>query len=110
MTKKDMAVVVSRALALYPLCWIFSEITYIPTVLFSLTHHTSHQSVLAARDYFSDMDVLSLALRVFRSVTLLGVAFWLYFCGSSMQRYFWRNGDAAEDSGAAGCGKLSLAE
>jgi hypothetical protein len=83
-----VAVVVSRALALYLLCWIFSEITYIPTVPFSLTHYISHPSVLAARDYFSDMDLLSLALRVFRIVTLLGVAFWLYFYGSSTQRYF----------------------
>ena len=98
MAKKDALLLVSRALALYLLCWAFSEVTYVPSLLFSLTHHMGEQSVLATADYLTDHDVLSLALLVFRLVTLFGVAAWFYTCGPSGQGYFWpddKNVDAA---------------
>ena len=62
----------------------------------------SQHKVLVAGDYFTDLDVLSVALRVFRIVTLFGIAAWLYFCGPSAQAYFWPedktgNGTAGAD-------------
>jgi hypothetical protein len=98
-SRKEAILLVSRALALYLLCWTFSELTYVPSSLFSLTHHMSQHSVLVTGDYFTDLDVLSLALRVFRIVTLFGIAAWLYFCGPSAQAYFWPA--SKTDSGGA---------
>jgi hypothetical protein len=95
MSQKEAVLLVSRALALYLLCWAFSELSNIPVSLFSLAHHVSQRGVLAASDYFSDYDVLSLSLRVVRIVTLLGVAAWLYTCGLSTEKFFLRNKDAA---------------
>jgi hypothetical protein len=60
MSQKEAVLLVSRALALYLLCWVFSELSNIPVLLFSLAHHVSRRGVLAASDYFSDYDVLSL--------------------------------------------------
>jgi hypothetical protein len=97
MSKRDAVVLVSRALALYLLCWSFSEFTYMPTTLFSLSHHVGQRSVLRSSDYFSDYDVLSVALRAVRLVILLGVAIWLYNCGSSTKRYFWHNNDVPKE-------------
>jgi hypothetical protein len=89
MARKDAVLLVSRALALYLLCWGFSEVTYVPSSLFSLTHHMSQHSVLATGDYFTDLDILGLALRAFRIVILFCIAAWLYACGPSAQGYFW---------------------
>jgi len=89
MTRKDAVLLVSRALARYLMCWGFSELTYVPTFLYSLIHHMSQHSVLATADYFTDHDALALALLMFRIVTLVIVAAWLYTCGPTAQGYFW---------------------
>jgi len=52
--------------------------------------------MLAAGDYFTDSDVLSLALRIFRIVTLCIIALWLYKCGKDTQSFFWRNADSGD--------------
>ena len=104
MAKKDALLLLSRALALYLLCWAFSEVTYVPSLLFSLTHHMGEQSVLATADYLTDHDVLSLALLVFRIVTLFCVAAWFYTCGPSAQGYFWPD-DKNVDAGTHGDGQ-----
>jgi hypothetical protein len=95
MSQKEADLLVSRALALYLFCWVFSELSNIPVSLFSLAHHVSQRGVLAASDYFSDYDVLLLSLRIVRIVTLLGVAAWLYTCGLSTQRFFLQSRNAA---------------
>jgi hypothetical protein len=86
---EELVMLVSRALALYLMDWAFSEVTHIPSSLCSLSHRMSQRSVLATGDYFSDLDVLSVALRVFRIVSLLCIAARLYKCGVSAQAYFW---------------------
>jgi len=52
MSQKEADLLVSRALALYLFCWVFSELSNIPVSLFSLAHHVSQRGVLAASDYF----------------------------------------------------------
>jgi hypothetical protein len=98
MSKKETIMVVSRALALYLACWTFSEVTYVPSSLYSLSHHLSQRSVLAAGDYFTDYDVLTVALRVFRIVALSIIALWLYKCGTYAQGYFLPTANSEDDA------------
>jgi hypothetical protein len=78
-----------------------------PTTLFSLSHHVNQRGVLRSSDYFSDFDVLAVALRAVRLVTLVGVAIWLYNCGSSAERYFWHNNDAPKEPDTSEAAKSS---
>jgi hypothetical protein len=65
MARKEAVLLVSRILALYLMGWGFSEVTYVPSLLYSLTHHMSQHGVLATADYLTDHHVLSLMLLIF---------------------------------------------
>jgi hypothetical protein len=98
--KNNTLVLVSRAVALYLICWAASELTYLPSRIFSLTYHLGQQSVLATSSYWRDTDLLSLGMPIFRIVALFTTAFWLYQCGPTVRAYFLSAGKV--EAGSAG--------
>jgi hypothetical protein len=87
-SKKEVVTIVSRSLAVYFLFWFLSDLTYLPSNLFSLWHH---QNVLGTTDwttYLRDSDMLSLSFRLFRLVALFFAVQWFYRAGPAVQGYF----------------------
>ena len=88
MTTKQAVVIVSRGLAVYFLFWFVSDLTYLPSNLFSLWHH---RNMLGATDwttYLRDSDLISLSFRLLRMVVLFFAVQWFYRAGPAVQGYF----------------------
>ena len=60
MSTKQAVTIVSRALAVYLLFWFLSDLTYLPSDLFSLWHH---QNMLGARQIGQDTCATLIASR-----------------------------------------------
>lgn len=83
MTKKEGMLLASRALALYLLCWGFSDITYLPQELLSARHH------YGSHDYWLTYYSIELTFRIVRIVGLFAAALWLYSCGKPVESFFF---------------------
>ena len=90
---KQAVTTVSRALAVYLLFWFLSDLTYLPSDLFSLWHH---QNMLGATDwirYLRDSNRISLSFRLLRMVILFFAVQWFYRSGPAVQAYFLASSD-----------------
>jgi hypothetical protein len=90
MSKRDAVVIVSRAFALYFLCWAISDVTYLPSSISWLSFHASRGSVLAPDASLRNHDVISLSFLVLRIVLLFTAAAWMYRCGPRVEAFFCR--------------------
>ena len=88
MTAKQAVTIVSRAFALYLLVWALDIISYLPTEYFSLVHHATQQSVLAATDYFHRLDQIRLSISLVRLILLLCASYWFYKCSPRIAGLF----------------------
>lgn len=88
MTTKAAIYIASRAFALYLLCWMLSDVTYLPGRIFSLAHHASGLSVLSPPSYLNTEERISLAFTLVRIVGLAVAAASLGRCGPRIQTFF----------------------
>ena len=79
MSKKEVLVIVSRAVAIYLFCWAFDALSYLPERLLYVVHSTSAE---LHRIY-----MLEAELTVFRGVILLAAAMALVECGPRVQAF-----------------------
>ena len=96
MSKREAVLIVSRAVALYLLCWALSDLTYLPERLFALSHHAVEHGVIVTNYYYRNLDILSLAALLVRIAALLIAAAWLYKCGPRVEAFFLPSGGTKE--------------
>jgi presenilin-like A22 family membrane protease len=96
MSKKEIVVLVSRAVAVYLTLWTLVEFTYLPSRIFSLAHHQGKVSVLATHNYWWDVDVIGLVCHVVRILILGAAALTLFTSGPRFQTFLLPIREAAE--------------
>jgi hypothetical protein len=97
MSAKQAVTIVSRAFAVYFLVWFLTDLTYIPSNLYSLFHHSGSISALGST-YWRDSDLLTISFRLFRMIVLFFAVQWFYRAGPSIQRYFLSPSEEEPDS------------
>jgi len=60
-SKKEAVTIVSRLVAIYFLAWLLSDLTYLPSHLFSLLHHENGLGALGGATYWRDSERISLS-------------------------------------------------
>ena len=88
--KEANVVLVARGVALYLLCWMCTELTYMPTRILGVYHHLHYtqEHVATAQTYFQDVYVLNFGFGGIRIILLFLAAGWLYRCGPRVKAYF----------------------
>ena len=89
MSTKEAVTIVSRALAVYMLFWFLSDLTYLPSHIFSVWHHENGLGTT----YWRDSERLSLTFLLLRMVALFFAVQWFYRSGPALQRYFLASSD-----------------
>jgi hypothetical protein len=96
MSKKELVLVASRAIALYFVAWALSDITYLPEHLLALSHYRSLRSVLASSDYSANYYLLVTVFGMLRMFALFLAATFFWRCGPRVEGLFSRaQGDQA---------------
>jgi hypothetical protein len=85
---KEAVSIASRALAVYLLFWFLSDLTYLPSNLFSLWHHRNMLGATEWTIYLRNSEVISLSFRLLRMVALFFAVQWFYRAGPAVQGYF----------------------
>ncbi len=93
MSTKQAITIVSRALAVYLLFWFLSDLTYLPSDLFSLWHHQNMVGTSDWTTYLRDSNRISLSFRLLRMVVLFFAVQWFYRSGPAVQEYFLASSD-----------------
>ncbi len=87
MSAKQAVTIVSRALAIYFLVWFLTDLTYIPSSLYSLYFHAGTARAVST-PYWRNQDLLWLSFRLLRMIVLFFAVQWFYRAGPSIQKYF----------------------
>jgi len=88
MAPKEVITIVSRTLAIYFLAWLLSDLTYLPSHLFSFLYHQNSLNTPGGTSYWRDSAFISLAFLVLRVVALFFAVQWFYRSGPALHRYF----------------------
>ena len=88
MSTKEAVTIVSRLVSIYFLAWLLSDLTYLPSHLFSLVHHESGLGALGGTTYWRDSARISLSFLILRMVVLFFAVQWFYRSGPAIQGYF----------------------
>jgi hypothetical protein len=88
MTKKDGILLVSRAMTLYLVLWVLSDLTYVPERLFSFFHYAKLPNASANEHYLRGYYFIILVSLVARIVALSILARWIHKCGPSVESLF----------------------
>ena len=88
MSTKEAVSIISRALAIYFLAWLLSDLTYLPSHLFSLLHHENGMGVAGATTYWRNSERISLSFLILRIFVLFFAVQWFYRAGPAIQAYF----------------------
>ena len=87
----DQAItLVARALSIYLLFWLLSDLSYLPMDLHSLIYYARGSTITGGSymRYGRDHDIVSISLRLLRMVALFFAVQWCYRVGPSFRRYF----------------------
>jgi hypothetical protein len=86
---------VARALSLYLLVWLLSDLSYFPADLHSLFYYTREAAITGGTymTHTRDHDIVLISLRLLRMVALFFAVQWCYRVGPSLQRYFLSSTD-----------------
>jgi hypothetical protein len=82
-----MTTIASRALAIYFLAWMLSEITYVPALAYSFFHDVGRAGAFNTYAYYSNHDAISLSFHAARICALFLVAQCLYRGGPAVHRF-----------------------
>jgi len=88
MSTKQAVTIACRALSVYFLVWLLSELTYLPTRVFSFLHYQAVLNESGGRNFGRDLELVSLAFLVLRIVVLFFAVQWFYRSGPAIRRYF----------------------
>ena len=83
MTKKDLAVVASRAFAMYLIIWALSDLSMVSIDIFSARHYSGSPNAYLDKYYH-----MLLYRRLAMIVPLFLGAVWFYRCGPVLERFF----------------------
>ena len=95
MTNRSI-VLVARAVALYLLCWMGSELTYLPDRIYRLYHYVRSERIATGERYFQNTYVIELGFALIRILGLFLVAGWLYRCGPRVRAFFTEPSEESE--------------
>ncbi len=98
MTKDEIVLLVSRAIAVIQCISAFEEISYLPLRLVSLHHYRGRESWFAL-DYFTSLYSLEVSMLCVRIAALLILAWVFWRCAPWVSRLLW-----PEHSGEGGVG------
>lgn len=85
MSKADAAIIASRALCVYFLCWAIDSLTFIRGRLHELSYHSS---VLYINHFSRVSDLISLSGYIVRAAAFFIAAWIFYNCGPKLQAFF----------------------
>jgi hypothetical protein len=88
MSKKELVLLMSRAFALLMIIGTFTDITYLPHNVFSLSHYINVRSVLAPRDYWTNYYLILTVCNVVRILVLFFTAVLFWRCGPWVEKLF----------------------
>ena len=86
MSKKEVVLIASRAVALYLVFWSLGNLGNIPGLVFAMSHY----AVLPpspGRDYMYQYHVIEFSSRIVLTVGLFLAAVWIYRCGPKIERF-----------------------
>ncbi|MGD0547356.1 MAG: hypothetical protein ABR991_05950 [Terracidiphilus sp.] len=92
MSRKEVVLLVSRALAMIQLITALLDISYLPEKFMSFNHYTRVANIMADSDrgeyyqYYLNYDRVGLALLFARIAALLLFAFLFWNCGPTIER------------------------
>jgi len=88
MTRREVALLVSRALALLFISSAFIEVTYLPERLFALSHYLRQSSVLVGPNFSSSYYLIMTGFLILRilAYSLAAALFWK--CGPRVEGLF----------------------
>lgn len=88
MSKREMARIASRTLALLLFTWAFVELTYLPERVLALSHYLGQRSVFATSDYLSRYYQWILIFNLVRLAVFLAAGVLLWRFGPKIERLF----------------------
>jgi hypothetical protein len=87
--RENNVVLVARAVALYLLCWVGSEVTNLPARMLEVYHHLRYTEYgRTMQEHLQDVYVIGFGFAVVRVIVLFIVAGWLYRCGPRVKAFF----------------------
>lgn len=89
MSRKEVVLVVSRAVAVIQIVTVLLEMTYIPGRLYSLSHHSKAMIESGSSEtsvYLWTDDRISLAMYMLRIIILMIVAALFWTCGPKVEQ------------------------
>jgi hypothetical protein len=99
MSRKDAAVLASRALALLFTVWALSEVSYLPVRVYEFLHHTNRESILStASEYWYHYCIIYIGFLIVRVAGFSLLARWLFKGGPEVEKVFFPS--AGEPSAA----------
>ena len=87
MTKKEAVRLASRTLALLLVVWALSDLSYIPTIAFSLSRYRIDTPLTPMQQHNQTYYLVQLALYIIRGAGYFASAVWLYRCGPSVEAF-----------------------
>src|ERR1700730_11537043 len=88
MSRRQLVLLVSRALALLFISSAFSEVTYLPELFFAFFHYFRQNSVLLGSNFTSNYYLIITAFLVLRILAYLLAAALLWRCGPRVEGLF----------------------
>jgi len=86
MSTQQAVTIACRVLSVYLLTWLLTDLTYLPSNLYSFLHHESALGPFTT-NYLRNSDLISLSFRALRMVALFFAVQWFYRAGPAVQRY-----------------------
>jgi len=87
-TKRDLILVASRAMALYLIFWALDHLSYVPVDAFAVSHYRALQTGSQNFQSYMYMEHLILLIRhIIYAVFLFVASVWIYRCGPTISRF-----------------------
>jgi hypothetical protein len=85
-SKKQLVLIASRAIALYLIFWGLGNLANVPVLVFAIFHYARLPGSAGA-DYLYSYHAIQLSSHAVLSIGLLLAAVWTYRCGPTIERF-----------------------
>ena len=85
MTKRDLILVASRAMALYLIFWALDHLSYVPVDAFAFSHYGALPS--GHQNYLYMQSLIALLRHIIYAVFLFLASVWIYKGGPTISRF-----------------------
>ena len=86
MSKKELVLIASRAIALYLIFWSLGNLANIPALVFAISHYTGQPSS-AGQNYLYKYQLIQLLSHIVLTIGLFVAAVWIYRCGPQIEAF-----------------------